>query len=160
MTRQTDVHAQIGEVKIGRPGQMLHALLGSCVGVGFLWPKRQIFGLAHCLLAKSTGAIEELGGRHIDQAIRSLLKMMDISTADHRNVHVILAGGGNMTMADDTPDARLVGSINAAFAKKAVRLEGLRLIHDDLGGSLARKVSIDCTTGNFAIKQIPRIGMA
>lgn len=154
------IHAQIGEVKIGREGQTLHALLGSCVGVGFLWPKRHIFGLGHCLLSKSAQVTEELGGRHVDQAIWSLMRLMDISKEERRQVHVILVGGGNMTMADNTPDARLVGSINATFAKKAVKLEGLRLIHDDLGGNHARKVSIDCTTGQFTVKQIQRLGVA
>lgn len=158
MIRSDDIHAQIGEVQIGHEGQVLHALLGSCVGIGFLWRKRKIYGLAHCLLGQSTDASEELGGRYVDQAIRSLRSLMNITAPDLRDVHVILAGGGNMTMADDTPDARLVGSVNAVFAKRAVKFEGMRLIHDELGGSLARKVSIDCTTGNFAIRQIPRIG--
>ena len=158
MTQQNDIHAQIGEVQIGREGQVLHALLGSCVGIGFLWRKRKIYGLAHCLLGQSTGATDELGGRYVDQAIRSLKLLMDISAYDLRDVHVILAGGGNMTMADDTPEVRMVGSVNAVFAKRAVKLEGMRLIHDELGGALARKVSIDCSTGNFTIRQIPRLG--
>lgn len=158
MNDQSQIHAQIGEVKIGREGQTLNALLGSCIGVGFLWPKRQIYGLGHCLLSQSSQVTEELSGRHVDQAIWSLMKMMEITNEERRQVHVILVGGGNMTMADDTPDARLVGSINAAFAKKAVKLERLRLIHDDLGGNHARKVSINCTTGDFVVKQIQRLG--
>ena len=158
MTALREVHAQIGEVKIGRDGQLLNALLGSCIGIGFLWPKKGIFGLAHCLLSQSPKMTDEIGARHVDQAVRSLVTLMDVHATERRDVHVILAGGGNMTMADGTPEARLVGSINAAFARKVVKEAGFRVMHHDLGGSNARKVCIDCTTGEFTIKQIPRLG--
>jgi len=32
------LHVTIGMVKIGRPGQSLNAILGSCIGIGFLSP--------------------------------------------------------------------------------------------------------------------------
>lgn len=158
MNDRAEVHAQIGEVKVGRAGQSLNALLGSCIGIGFLWPKKGIFGLAHCLLSKSPELTDEIGARHVDQAIHSLVKLMQIDPMEQRGVHVILAGGGNMTMADGTPDSRLVGSINATFARKVLKEEGFRIISLDLGGKNARKVCIDCTTGEFTIKKIPRLG--
>jgi chemotaxis protein CheD len=160
MSDSTEVHAQIGEVKIGRHGQTLHALLGSCIGIGFLWPGKGVFGLAHCLLSQSPKLTDEIGARHVDQAVQSLVRLMGIEPADQRSLQVILAGGGNMTMADSTPDARLVGSINATFARKHLKHSGFRIMHQDLGGSMARRVSIDCTTGEFIIKQIPRLGAA
>ncbi len=158
MNERSELHAQIGEVRIGKQGQSLHALLGSCIGIGFMWPKRGIFGLAHCLLSQSPTITEEIGARHVDQAVRSLTKLMEIGPDDRRKIQVVLAGGGNMTMADATPPSQLVGSINAVFAKKFLKQAGFRVFHDDLGGSNARKVLIDCTTGEFTIRRIPRLG--
>ncbi len=160
MREPLELHAQIGEVKIGGEGQSLNALLGSCVGIGFLWPKKGVFGLAHCLLSQSPRLTDDIGARHVDQALRSLVKLMQIGSDERRQVRVILAGGGNMTMSDGTPASRLVGSINATFAKRALKDAGFRILHQDLGGSNARKVCINCTTGEFTIKQIPRLGAA
>ena len=73
MSREINVH--IGEVKIATSDTILRALLGSCVGVAILWPERNIFGLAHCLLARSPDKEFKVGARYVDQAIYSLLSL-------------------------------------------------------------------------------------
>lgn len=152
------LHVQIGQVKVGRPGQSLDAILGSCIGLGFLMPDKNVYGLAHALLANSNGRQSEGGGRHVDQAIVSLLKLMEVSDNERRAVRVFLAGGANMTLPIDTDPARLVGSANADFARRAVRAAGLRVIKDDMGGGCGRRVFINCSSGEFSITAIPRIG--
>ena len=159
MTPENEHHAQIGQVKIGRPGDYLHALLGSCIGIGVLHPDEEVYGLAHCLLSESPEPIKKIGARHVDQAVYSLMKLMDIHEENRRRVNVFIAGGGNMTHAADST-SRLVGSVNSAFAKKILRQHRLRLIHEEVGGCNARKVIIDCSTGDFEIKNIPRLGAA
>ena len=159
MTPENEHHAQIGQVKIGRPGDFLHALLGSCIGIGVLHPDEQVYGLAHCLLSESPEPIKKIGARHVDQAVYSLMKLMDIHEENRRRVNVFIAGGGNMTHAPDTT-SKLVGSVNSTFAKKVLRQHRLRLIHEEVGGCNARKVIIDCSTGDFEIKSIPRLGAA
>ncbi len=152
------IPVQIGQVKIGRPGQSLNAILGSCIGIGFLHPDRSIYGLAHALLAKSDGQVTAKGkGRHVDHAIESLLEGMEIADDEKRPVRVILTGGANMTMPTGTEPERLVGSLNAEFAVKAVRQAGLRIRHSDLGGDHGRRIEIDCSTGEFTIREIPRL---
>ncbi len=159
METRESIAVQIGQVKIGGPGQTLNAILGSCIGIGFLHPEREIYGLAHALLAKSDGPATVKGdGRHVDHAIESLLSGMGITNDERRSVRVILAGGANMTMPTGTEPERLVGSLNAEFAVKAVRQAGLRIRHSDLGGDHGRRVEIDCDTGEFTIKEIPRLG--
>lgn len=160
MTPANEHHAQIGQVKIGRPGEYLHALLGSCIGIGVLHPDEQVYGLAHCLLSKSPEPLKKIGARHVDQAIFSLMKLMDIHEENRRRVNIFIAGGGNMTREADASPDKLVGSVNAEFAKKVLREKRLRLIHEEVGGCNARKVIIDCATGEFEIKSIPRLGAA
>ena len=158
MTGVESLPVQIGQVKIGREGQSLNAILGSCIGLGFLHPTEGVYGLAHALLAESTGPKTKGDGRHVDHAIASLLDQMDISGKEKRKVQVFLAGGANMTLPEDTDPKRLVGRVNADYARKAVRQAGLRVTHDDTGGVLGRRVTIDCSTGEFAIASIPRLG--
>lgn len=157
MTPKNELHAHIGQVKIGRSGQFLHALLGSCIGIGFLHHDKGVYGLAHCLLSESPTAPTKIGARYVDQAVFSLMKLMEIGDEERRRVHVFIAGGGNMTRASEESSKRLVGTINAEFAKKVLRERRLRLIHEDVGGQNGRKVIIDCSTGDYKIKTIPRM---
>lgn len=158
MTPENEIHAQIGEVKIGRSGEFLHALLGSCIGIGFLHRDEGIYALSHCLLSKAPNLTDEISARYVDQAIHSMIKLVGVTPENRRRVHVFIAGGGNMTKPDQSQDQQLVGCVNSDFAKKTLREHRLRLIHDDVGGRNARKVIVDCTTGEFTIKTIPRIG--
>ena len=158
MTTATKVHVQIGQVKTGTPGQILTAILGSCIGLGLLYPARERYGLAHCLLGESGAVSDAIDGRYVDQALRSLVSLMQIGSADLRKVKAIVVGGANMTMPVDTDPTRLVGTMNANTAYKAVRRLGLRNIYEDTGGALGRQVTIDCTTGTFEVIQIPRFG--
>ena len=158
MSNLESLPVQIGQVKIGHAGQSLNAILGSCIGLGFLYPQGKVYGLAHALLAKSTGTTNKGDGRHVDQAIASLLEMMDIPAEQRRKVKVFVAGGANMTLPSDADPKRMVGTINANFARRALREAGMRIQHEDTGGEQGRRVEIDCNTGEYTIKTIPRLG--
>jgi len=157
MTTLESLPVQIGQVKIGREGQELNAILGSCIGIGFLFPDRGIYGLAHALLPKSDGSTTKGDGRHVDQATESLLRMMEIQDAERRKLRVILAGGANMIQPLGTEAKRLVGSTNAESALKVVKSAKLRLLDQDMGGENGRRVTINCTSGEYAIEIIPRL---
>lgn len=152
------LHVTIGQAKVGRSGQSLHAILGSCIGIGFLFTTRGIYGLAHCLLSNSGRVSDDAPGRNVDAAIASLTSFMELTPPDRRKVKVILAGGANMTRPEGTDPKNLVGSINANYAVKAIKAAGFRILDDDLGGTFGRQVSINCNTGHYTISTIPRLG--
>ncbi len=152
----TDIHVHIGEVKVARGHETLNALLGSCIGVGFLWPSRKIYGLAHCLLAESPEKTFSIGGRYVDQAINSLFELMEITGKNFAEIQAVVAGGGNMTMPEDTAPEKLVGYINSTVAIKVLNERKIKVIHQDIGGILGRKIHINCQTGAFQIKKFPR----
>ncbi|KMW56218.1 Chemotaxis protein CheD [Candidatus Rhodobacter oscarellae] len=158
MERAKKIHVQIGQVHTGQPGDILTAILGSCVGVMFIHRDKNICGLAHCLLASKGDVTEKIGARHVDQAIVSLLSLMEVEDSERRRLQVVLCGGANMSLPADTDPKRLVGTTNAEFARKAIKAAGLRLTHEDLGGVLGRQVSIDCATREYTIATIPRLG--
>ncbi len=160
MMETESLAVQIGEVRIGRSGQSLNAILGSCIGLGFLYHDKGVFGLAHSLLGQSDGPVSKGSGRYVDHAILSLLSKMGVEQSERRALKVFLAGGANMTLPVGTDPSRLVGTLNADFARKALRAAGLRIQHDDTGGDHGRRVTIDCTTGEFTIDAIPRLGKA
>lgn len=151
-----ELNVHIGEVKLGTKGQSLHALLGSCIGVAILWPERDLYGLAHCLLAKFPGKKWQKGGRYVDQAIHTLLHMMKVTKEDYGKVRVVVAGGGNMTKPENTNPEKLVGHQNKQCALTTLKSLNLKIIHEDTGGTLGRRISINCDDGTFNVKSIPR----
>ena len=151
------LNVKIGQVKVGRKDDVLQALLGSCIGIGFLDKKREIYGLAHCLLSQSPNPILTIGGRYIDQAIFSLLKLMNIGEEGKKNIEAVLVGGGNMTMPAGSKSDRLIGQINSDFAMERLEKEKIKIVHNEISGNLGRKVFIDCKSGTYTIIEIPRL---
>lgn len=149
------LNVHIGEVKTGRDDQELHTILGSCIGIGLLWPKHGSYGLAHCLLPRAPEDMSQLGGRFVDQAIRTLIESMNIT--HFRDIRAIVAGGANMTLPDCKNPEKLVGSQNALMAIEELDRMKIRILHEDTGGNVGRKMSICCATGQFEVRAIPRL---
>lgn len=155
MTKTHYVH--IGEVKIAKRGECLKAILGSCVGIAFLWPEKQICGLAHCLLPQSHKPTHLIGARFVDQAVRSLTSLMKVSPFDVNKVEAVVVGGGNMTSPKDSNESELVGASNFRNAMHLVESLNIKVVHSDSGGNLGRTLLIDAYEFNFQVDLIPRI---
>lgn len=155
MSKVLDVH--IGELKIAKHGEILKAILGSCVGIGVIWKEREICGLAHCLLPESPKPTAAIGARYVDQAVRSLLAMMKIKSEDVSSVEVVIVGGGNMLTQSFASQGDLVGETNFRVAMREAQKHGLRVVHSESGGSEGIKISIHSALMTFKIERIPRI---
>ncbi|KQX01330.1 hypothetical protein ASC94_01445 [Massilia sp. Root418] len=151
----------IGQLKVaGRAGQ-LQAVLGSCIGIAFLWEKGGRCGLAHCLLPEppggcptASGALHDAGARYVSQAVPALLRQMGAREADYPDITVILAGGASMLHS-----TRLcVGRENAAAARKYLDQCGLQVGYCELGGKHGRQLLIDCARQSYTIKDITPFG--
>ena len=149
------INVHIGEVKTGAGNVELQTILGSCIGIGFLWKKRGVYGLAHCLLSKSPDQDFEIGGRYVDQAICSLTQLMSIT--DFRDIRAVVAGGANMTRREPGQTSKLVGHLNAQAALSIMAEQNIIVVHQETGGTEGRKMSIHCDTGEFQVRRIPRI---
>lgn len=155
MKKEINVH--IGEVKIAKNGETLKTILGSCVGIGFIWKKNSMSGLAHCLLAESPTKTFSIGGRFVDQAIPSLIALMKIRPEDLSDIEVIVAGGGNMTQPGAKNIDALVGSNNFTVALRELKKLGIKPICIDRAEEEGRKIVINSADGTFEIEPIPRI---
>lgn len=155
MRKVIDVH--IGEVKVAKNGEVLKAILGSCVGIGIIWKSKKTCGLAHCLLPESPTPSYEIGARFVDQAVRSLIAMMKIRPTDLQDVGVVVVGGGNMTNPGASASTELVGLSNFKNAMQEVQKLSLKVLYSEGGGEVGRKISIDSMDFTFQVEKIPRI---
>ena len=149
-------NVHIGEVKLAEPDAALQALLGSCVGLAIIWPRRRLFGLAHCLLNNSPKSTNEISGRYVDQAIRSLLTLMGATPSDYSQLQAIVAGGANMTKPEDTDQNQLVGFLNVKSAIEELSRLKIELVYQETGGINGRKIILSGTDGSYEVRSIPR----
>ena len=148
------MHVNIGELKIGSRCDQLQALLGSCVGIGFIWRKRGRCGLAHCLLPESPTPLADLSARYVSHAVPSLLRLIGATEADYADIEVIVAGGSTML---DACSARLqIGQQNIDAAQKYLRQAGLNVQYCRVSGKTGRKLSIDCATFTYQVSDIQK----
>ena len=145
-------HVGIGELKVGGRAEQLKALLGSCVGIAFLWKKRGRCGLAHCLLPEAAAPQSEAGARYVSQAVPSLLRLMGATFADYADIVVVVAGGG--MMLDACSSRFQIGQQNADAARKYLNLYGLNVLDCRVGGKTGRTLAVDCATCSYQIEDI------
>ena len=142
----------MGQLKIGAHSGHLQALLGSCVGIAFLWKKQGRCGLAHCLLPECESANNELGARYVSQAVPSLLRLMGACEADYRDIEVVLAGGA--TMLNGCSSRLQIGQQNADAARRYLRQFGLNVSYCRVGGKCGRTLTIDCATCDYTVQEL------
>ena len=146
------VQVGIGQLKIGARTDQLQALLGSCVGIAFIWKKRGRCGLAHCLLPDAPQAQDALSARYVSQAVPALLTLLGASEADYPDIQVVLAGGATMLNARSS---RLqIGQQNIDAARRHLRKCGLNVQYCRIGGKCGRTLTVDCATSSFIVNEI------
>ena len=148
------IHVGMGEVKVARHGEVLSALLGSCVAIAVLWPKGGKCALAHCLLPQAPSSVLRFGARFVDQAMPSLLALLGASDDHKRELTLVLAGGASMLGRAGL--ANPVGRLNIVAARSAALQHGVTVSYEDLGGRLGRHISIDSAAYAFDIKKVER----
>ena len=145
-------HVGMGQLSVGTHGEQLQALLGSCIGIGFIWKNGPCCGLAHCLLPEAPGADSVLGARYVSQAVPSLLRLMGVRQADYADIDVVLAGGASMF---GPRNGRLqIGRQNAEAAQKYLDQCGLHVSFCALGGRHGRQLLIDCARHSYAVTDV------
>lgn len=143
-----EIHVKIGEVKIGENGDILKATLGSCVGIAFIWKKKNVCGLAHCFLPETNTESMVTGGKYVNQAILSLMRLMSIRKDDISEIEVYLCGGGNMMNKLFKSNTSQIGRFNAEAAYKYLSHHGFKITKEALGSHTGSKIVVDCTNYN------------
>lgn len=152
-TLAPEIHVGIGEVRTGSSPQILKAVLGSCVGIGFIVPTHNTFALAHCLLAQNSNGSDEISARSVEQAVPSLFKILNLTKWDAPLIQAIVAGGASMN-GESKFRILKVGEANIQEALKQLELYKVRIIHQDLGLFHGRQLVMNCLDGTYNVKEL------
>lgn len=158
MSERNQINVNIGEIKISHGDDILKATLGSCVGIAFLWKKKGVYGMAHCLLSEDiNNKSPAFGGKFVTNAIPSLLYMMKIKQEDYDDIEVYIAGGGNMMEQLSRRNPQHIGKLNVDMAKKVLKETGLKITGSLVGGDQAHRIEIDCLNGTVEMTKLDKL---
>lgn len=153
------IHVHIGEVKVGKGQDVLHTLLGSCVGIGLVWKARSVCGLAHCLLAEQPEKSYEISGRFVTQAVPSLMALLRIREEQISEIFAVVAGGGSMMGDPRGGSMNEIGKNNVLAAERELGRLGIAVAAKETGGDTGRRLILHCADGAWRIEKIPRFAI-
>lgn len=139
-----------GEVKVSAdPEVELTTVLGSCVATCLFDPIARVGGMNHFLLAEPPAHMQ---GMEFDEhyglfLMELLVNQMLGAGALKSRMKARVYGGANLHAG-----MREIGTLNAAFARRFLASEGIPMMHEDLGGSSARRVHFLPATGKVRCK--------
>lgn len=147
----------IADMKMAqREGELVTYALGSCVGIFLYDPVIKLAALVHVMLPLNmeTGRTSPL--KYADTGIRETLRRMESMGARRSRIVAKMAGGARMF---ETPGCGSLGNIgqrNIESAHLTLKRENIRLLKEDVGGTVARTMLVDAATGVGRIRSYNR----
>jgi chemotaxis protein CheD len=148
----TTVHQ--GECFVSGDNALAYAtVLGSCIAACIRDVVARVGGMNHFLLAAQSGTSRDRYGasaRYGAFAMEQLINMvLTRGTGKKSNLQIKVFGGGmlNAALTD-------IGAKNIAFVREFLDNEGYRMASHDLGGTFARKVVFQPSTGRAFVRRL------
>ncbi len=141
-----------GEFYVTAHNEAITTILGSCISACVRDPKAGLGGMNHFMLpiSHSASSVEKAdaaryGNFAMEQMINDILR----NGGTRQNLEIKIFGGGRV-MRGVTD----VGKKNIIFVKEYIKLEGLNLLAEDIGGNYPRKVMYHPKTGKVKMKKL------
>ena len=134
----------IGELFVGdEPASILG--LGSCLAIALFEPRARLYGMAHCLLPErgEGSPPSRLPAKFVDDAIPALLGQLEARGARRGGMMAKLVGGATMFPILGREVRPHIGERNIETAHRLLRLEGIPLAAEEVGGGEGRSVTAD-----------------
>ncbi|MDC0684860.1 chemotaxis protein CheD [Sorangium atrum] len=131
---------------------IITTIVGSCVSICLWEPALGVGGMNHYVLPSCPNLGLALG-RFGDTAFQQLVDRLAAFGATPRSLQARIVGGACMISAFRERDSHL-GHQNVAVGLMMLRAAGIRVIHQDTGGSQGRKLIFRTDDGSAAIQPL------
>ena len=128
-----------GDLACGVRGDRFVTLLGSCVAVVLTDPRRTVGTMCHIVHSTPNQSVQR-DSTWGDVALDLMYEMLRERGIEPRLCEAYVYGGGNMFPSLFQGSGH-VGSSNARWTLEALALDGVRVLHHDLGGNTYRRLS-------------------
>ena len=149
MNRQT---IGIADMKMARDtGTLITYALGSCIGICLYDPIIKLGALVHIMLPLNmeTGRTNTM--KYADTGIRETVRQMEAKGASKARLTAKIAGGAKMFEITGGSFGN-IGQRNIESVHMVLKREGIRLLKEYVGGTIARTLSFDVATGEATIR--------
>lgn len=146
----------IADMKLAQgSGILITYALGSCIGLCFHDPRLRLGALLHVMLPLNMETGRKNPLKYADTGIRETLRQMEAKGASRGRITVKIAGGAKMF---DVKGGNLgnIGQRNVESVHTVLKQEGIRLLAEDVGGSVARTLLFDPVSGQGCIRSYGR----
>lgn len=146
-----------GEYYVTLQDELITTVLGSCVSVCVRDRVFEIGGMNHFMLpqcGKARVSSVSLGdaARYGNYAMEHLINKLLSNGAKRNNLEVKVVGGGKVIEG-----MMNVGMKNIEFILDYLRVEGLEIVSQDLGGEFPRKVVYHPRTGRLLVRKMKNV---
>ena len=146
----------ISDVKLSKaPGVIITYALGSCIGVCFYDPAVRLGALLHIMLPDAPAKIDNIF-KYADTGIPETLRKMESLGANRSRITAKIAGGAQMFQVPGDNTLGNIGKRNADSVKMTLLKNRIRLLASDVGGSMARTVEFDTSSGIAKVRTYGR----
>ena len=136
-----------GQLYASAKAEHVTTILGSCVSVCLFDPEERLGGMNHFLLPKG----HPPSPRFAEHAVPLLIEKLMGLGARRSQLRAKVFGGACVLHAFQ---ASSLGADNVEAARERLAAEDIRIVGQDVGGGLGRKVVFDVQTGSAWIRAI------
>lgn len=138
-----------------REGILITYALGSCIGICLHDPGIRLGALIHIMLPLNMEAGRKTPLKYADTGIKETLKQMEAKGAKRARITAKIAGGAKMFEVKGGSLGN-IGQRNIESVHIVLRREGIRLLKEDVGGTIARTLLFDVASGQACIRSYGR----
>lgn len=143
----------IADMKMAKnQGMLITYALGSCIGICLYDSTIKLGAMIHIMLPLNMEAGRKNTMKYADTGIRETLKQMEAKGAVRSRITAKLAGGAKMFEITGGAGLGNIGQRNIESVHLNLKKEGIRILKEDLGGSVARTLLFDVSTGTGCIR--------
>ena len=146
----------IADMKMAQgSGILITYALGSCIGLCFHDPRLKLGALLHIMLPLNMETGRKNPMKYADTGIRETLRQLEAKGASKSRMTVKIAGGAKMFEVNGG-NLGNIGQRNIESVHLILRKEGIRLMAEDVGGTVARTLLFDVVSGQGCIRSYGR----
>ena len=146
----------IADMKMAKgEGMLVTYALGSCIGICLHDPVLKLGALVHIMLPVNMEAGRKTPMKYADTGIRETLRLMEGKGASRNRITAKIAGGAKMFEVGSSSLGN-IGQRNIESVHMNLKKEGIRLLKEDVGGTVARTLLFDVNSGLACIRSYGR----
>ncbi|MBE7009234.1 MAG: chemotaxis protein CheD [Ruminococcaceae bacterium] len=128
-------------------GEIITYALGSCIGICLWDPPLKLGALIHIMLPLNMEPGRKNTMKYADTGIKETISLLVAKGARKDRMVAKIAGGAKMFEVAGNSNLGNIGARNIESVKLNLRKEGIKLLAENVGGTVARTLSFYPSTG-------------